>query len=141
MRGRPDDVTGQFWVKSGAAGRFVLRNGRQGGTVGGCFWQVSGMPPEHLEQFLADEAAFPADGVVHPDPLAAGINPATTSEVGQVSRYRGLGQLEHRHQVADTQFPLGLEEQYDAEADRIGKRLDGLGEVFYIIFRSMIQCI
>jgi len=65
---------------------------------------------EDLEQFIADNAAFLAERIVHPDPLAADINPAASLEVGQVARYGGLGKAQHGHQIADAQFPLGLQQ-------------------------------
>lgn len=38
-----------------------------------------------LEQFLANGTAIPTQGVIHPDPFAADINPAAPLEVGQVA--------------------------------------------------------
>ena len=76
---------------------------------------------EDMEQFIADNAAFLAERIVHPDPLAADINPAAAFEVGQVARYGGLGEAQHRHEVADAQFTLGLQQQNDAQADRVRK--------------------
>ena len=74
---------------------------------------------ENLEEFSADDAAFIAECVVHPDPFATGVNPAAALQVGEVARHRGLGQLQNRHQVADAQFSFGLQKQDDAQADRV----------------------
>lgn len=38
-----------------------------------------------LEQLFADRATFLAEGVIHPDTLAADIHPAAPFEVGQVT--------------------------------------------------------
>lgn len=76
---------------------------------------------ECLEQFCADGAALPAQRIVHPDPVAADINPATALEVGQVARYCGLRQLENFHKVADAQLTFSLQEQDDAQSDRVGE--------------------
>jgi len=69
---------------------------------------------------------------VHPDPLAADIHPAAAFEVGQMARNGGLGQVEYGHQVADAQLALGLQQQDDAQADRIGKGFQGLGKMFHV---------
>jgi len=96
---------------------------------------------EELEQLLTDTTTFPAEGVVLPDPLAADVNPAAALEVGQVARHGGLGEPEHRHQVADTQFPFGLQQQDDTEADRIRKSFNGLGEMFHCgCYKTVARC-
>src|SRR6185369_11366827 len=93
--------------------------------------KVTGMLLEDQEHFIANVAAFPAELVVHPESLTADINPAAALEVGQVARHRGLGQFEHRNQVADAQFPLGLQQEDDAQADRVGEGFQGLREMFH----------
>lgn len=86
---------------------------------------------EDHEQFHADIAALSAEGVVFPYPLTPDVNPATALQVGQMPGHGGLGQFQHRHQVADAQLPLGLEEQDDAQADRVGQGFEGLGKMFH----------
>lgn len=46
---------------------------------------------ERLEQFFADSAAFPAQGIVHPDAVAADINPAAPLQVGQGGAIQWIG--------------------------------------------------
>ncbi len=48
-----------------------------------------------------------------------------------MTRYGGLGQSQYRHQVADTELPIGLQQQDDAQTERVGKCFDGLGEMFH----------
>lgn len=42
------------------------------------------MPFEGLKYFIADGAAFLAQRIVHPYPIAANIDPATPFEIGKV---------------------------------------------------------
>lgn len=86
---------------------------------------------QNPEEFQADVAALPAEGVVHPDSIAAGVNPAAAFEVSQVAGNGGLRQLEDRHQITDAQFSFGLQQEDDPQADRVGKGFDGLGEMFH----------
>ena len=86
-----------------------------------------------VKKLLAGCAALPAERVVHPDTFAAGINPAAPLQVSQVTRHGGLGEVQRYYQVADAQLTFGLQQEDDAQADRVGEGFKGLGEMFHSV--------
>lgn len=123
-------MTGPF-MSSGTACRFIFQEGRQCASVNCCFGESAGMLLERPEQLLADVAACLAEGVVHPDAFAPGIDPAAPLQVGQVARHGRLRKPQHSHDVADAQLAFGLQQQDDAQTDRVGEGFQGLGEMFH----------
>jgi len=86
---------------------------------------------QQVKQIRGEQAYGPADSVVHPNAIASVVQPAAALEIGEVARDRGLGQFQHCHQVADTQLSLCLEQDEYAQADRIGKAFECLGELLH----------
>lgn len=86
---------------------------------------------ESLEQFFADVTAFRAERIIHPDPFAAGINPAAPFEIRQVARYGGLWQFKYLYQVADAQLTFGQQQEDNTQSDRVREGFEGLGKMFH----------
>jgi len=66
---------------------FGLQEGGQRLSVGNCLGKFAGAMFEDQQQIIADVAAFLAEIIVHPDPLASYVNPTATLEICQVARH------------------------------------------------------
>ncbi|BCS55082.1 hypothetical protein GSbR_18640 [Geobacter sp. SVR] len=89
------------------------------------------MSAENVEYFTAHLAALMAQLVIHPDSLAAGVDPAAAFEVGQMPRHSGLWKFQDGHQVADAQLSFGFQKKDNAQSNRICQGLEYLGVAFH----------